>query len=80
MPNLALPVREPGSLSDDVTSVWRLRVTGITGRTEFGYHADNVGMFLVPAATVTERADGPITPPLVIPAHFRHIQPKHTWT
>ncbi len=47
MPTLALTVREPGSLSDDVTSVWRLRTMGITGCVEFGYHADNVGMFLV---------------------------------
>jgi hypothetical protein len=40
IPNLALPVREPGSLSDDMAIVERHRMTGINEDDGFGQRAD----------------------------------------
>ena len=40
IPNLALPVREPGSLSDDMAIVERHQMTGMSEDDGFGQHAD----------------------------------------
>jgi hypothetical protein len=43
---LALPVREPGSLSDDVDIVLSLRMTGMKSDSEFDYGIDLERLFL----------------------------------